>query len=729
MNTTSNIQSHEREEEVDIKALMYDLWAHKWVILACAVLCLTLAGVYTLRLVPQYQSSVLLQVDSKQPGLSGGMSPSLSALFGGDSGASAATQIALIQSRFVLEPVIHALGLDIKTAFKPTNFFQRILRKKQPYQLRVSLLNVPHELVNQSLDCTLIAPNRVRLMHKNEILAEGPVGKKLSGKVTFKVDTVEAPVGASFIIRKLSTTIVVQQILSRLSIEEADGGMRQNTGVLTATLKGDSPNELVAVLNQIAQTTKEKDTAKKAQEAAQTLAFLNQQLPLTKRDLEKAERQLNHYRAKSGKIDLKLQAQLLLQQLAEISKKEAELRIERIQMAQQYTDIHPIMQAMDAQFKAIAREEQELRQELKSLPESDQLAVNLTRDVKVKQALYKLLLQKIQELQVLKAGTVSSVRILALAKLPDAPLPSKKAIVYLGGLMLGLLLGCTIVFVRKLLWPKIDDPHWLERRFNLPNLATVPYCEEVSVQTNASSQPIVPLVAYSHPKSLAVESLRSLRTSMQVMLACAPNNVISILGLSPGVGKSFVSANLAYLLAAGGKRVLVIDSDLRRGTLHKYFNVSVSPGLADILEGKQTFESVVNACALHENLSVLPRGAYPSDPSELLMGPHLKALVDRMSKAYDVVVFDSAPILLVTDAMVVAEHSALNYLVVAAGTHQPNELELALKRLSNAGVRVQGTVFNFHTRVAKTSYLYYHYGQYYKNSYYYHDDESVKISS
>ncbi len=729
MNTTSNMQSHGRgSEEVDIKELMYDLWASRWLLLTCAFLFLGMGVLYSMRLVPQYQASVLFQVDSKQPsfGLLGG---AINSLFGNDGVFYEATQIALIQSHFVLEPVIDILNLDIKSQYKKAHFWQRFFpQKKHAYKMDISVLEVPHDLINKPLDCIIDKPNHVRLMYQHKLLTEGYIGKKLSGAITIKINTVEAPVGSLFVVKKLSKASVVQSLLSGLKIDETATKMRQSTGVLAATLKGDNPLKLIAILNQIAETAQVKDAEKKAQEAAQTLSFLNYQLPITKKELEEAELRLNRYRAKSGKIDLKLQAQFLLQQLADISKKEGELRIGRIQMAQQYTKAHPEMQAMDAQFAALEREEKRLRKELKTLPASDQLAVNLTRDVKVRQALYKVLLQKIQELQVLKAGTVSSLRILTKAKLPDAPLPSKKPVICLASAMLGVLFACMMVFLRKLFWPKINDPHWVERRFNLPNLAIVPYCDET---THSKSSRAISLVAYAHPKNLAVESLRSLRTSIQVMLACSSNNVISILGLSPGVGKSFISANLAYLLAAGGKRVLVIDTDLRRGTLHKYFDVPSTPGLSDALGGKHAFESIVHPSPMHENLRVLPRGAYPSDPSELLMGPNLKAFVSQVSKAYDVVLFDSAPILLVTDALVVAEHSSLNYLVVAAEKHEPSEVELALKKLANAGVTVQGTVFNFHSKVRKTSYAYYYYGQYYKHAYYYHHDEpnSVKTPS
>ena len=234
----------------------------------------------------------------------------------------------------------------------------------------------------------------------------------------------------------------------------------------------------------------------------------------------------------------------------------------------------------------------------------------------------------------------------------------------------------------------------------------------------------LPLLAQANPRNISIESLRSLRTSLQVSLMGANNNIVSILGVSPGVGKSFVSANLAYLLAAGGKRVLLIDGDLRKGTLHKYMNVPAMPGLAEVIKKTATVDNALIQ-SVYNNLDFIPRGAYPTDPSELLMSDYFKSLMATFTTQYDVIVIDTAPVLLVTDAVLIGGVSGTNYLVMGAGAHQPAQIEMVLKRLADSGVQVHGSIYNFH-RTETVTRSYGQYGKYGKYSYYnsYYEDES-----
>jgi len=717
------------EDVIDLSSILNHLSENRWLILIVTLCSLVIGIFYASRQIPQYQSDVLLQIESGQSsfGQTGGMSQQF--MFRSTGSDATSTQIALMQSRYILEPVIRSLGLDISAT--PTNTkgstwaWITSLNKKT---IQVKLFDIPRNQINKSFSVIIDKAAHVSVYNSTgHLLLQGAVGSLITNAdktIRLQIDAINAPVGTRFSLVKHSDAPIVKSLARQLKITEANGNARSSTGIMELSLIGDDPVKLTHILNAIAKITQAKDAQKKAKEAAQTLEFLYHQLPLTKGLLEKSETSLNKYRAQSGKIDIKQQIQFFLNQLSDLDKQLSVLSLNRIDMLQRYTIVHPLIIALDSQTKAIEAQRNKLEKEVKKLPASDQIAVNLMRDVGVKKTLYLLLLSKIQELEVVKAGTVSSVHVLSFATLPDGALPGKRSLIYLASIILGVVLSIIIITGRKLISPRVNDPHWGEKQFNIANLAIIPYCKEQTQNTlefkNKSVQEL-PLLAHISPRNLAIESLRSLRTSLQVSLTCASNNIISILGVSPGVGKSFVSANLAYLLAAGGKRVLLIDGDLRRGTLHKYMNVPPTPGLTEVINKTATVENAITD-TVHQNLSFLPRGIYPSNPSELLMREDFKELMATFAQQYDVVIIDTAPVLLVTDAVLIGAISATNYLIMGAGAHQPSDIEMVLKRLSSSNIQVQGTIFNFYQNetITRSYGQYGKYGKYrYYNTYYY----------
>ena len=713
-------------DEVNLEEILHVIWVDKWKILCVTALALFLGILVALKQVPQYQANVLLQVNGHASGF-GQAAGSIQQMILGDSssGDSAIAQIALIKSRFILEPVVEKLGLKISSSYHSTKFIDHFLPPKVPL-LAVEVLVAPHKLFNKKLRLVFLSEDKIVLYDQNKrILLQGKAGHLLhstDNRIMLEIRKSKIPAGSEYDVVVRTGEKVVSTLMATLNVEEAGSRTHQSTGVLDMSLKGADSKQIVRTLNAIADVAREKDAEKKSQEAKQTLKFLYEQLPVTKKSLELAENDLNRYRAKSGKIDIKLQTQFSLNQLAGLAKEQSKLQVKKIEMLQRYTSVHPFMLSLEEQIKTLQLQEYELLMVLKKLPASDQVAVNLMRDAQVKKSLYMVLLQKIHELEVVKAGTVSGVRILSYAKIPDSPLPNKKFLICFVSFILGISIGIGYIFIRKMLSPRVVDPHWTERQFDVPNLAIVPYCEEQSIPEFGNKK--LRLIAHEHSRNLAVESIRSLRTSVQVALACSNNNIISILGVCPGVGKSFISINLAYLLAAGGKRVLVVDGDLRRGTVHKYFGVAAKPGLAEFLNSQQPIEATWKKSSVHDNLYFLPRGEYPQDPSELLMSERLKHFVDMASAHFDVVIFDTAPVLLVTDGLLISRFSAINYLVLGAGVHRPNEVELAVKRLLSADIHLQGTIFNFHRAVAKNNN--YYYGKYYYQNSYYYADKSIE---
>jgi tyrosine-protein kinase Etk/Wzc len=242
----------------------------------------------------------------------------------------------------------------------------------------------------------------------------------------------------------------------------------------------------------------------------------------------------------------------------------------------------------------------------------------------------------------------------------------------------------------------IVDPSEAEQATGLPVRASVPHSsrqQALEQQRKATKGTRLHVLTEVDPTDMAAESLRSLRTSLQFALMDAPNKVIAIGGPRPGVGKSFVTVNLARVFADSGKRVLLLDADLRKGSLHHYLGIHRTPGLAEAIAGGVPVPDVLHKTDL-PGVDFIPRGSSPSNPSELLGNDRFRQIVDDLARSYDIVLIDLPPILAVTDAALVGRVAGVNLLVLRAGWHPVRELQLAVKAYAENGVRLSGLVFN-----------------------------------
>jgi tyrosine-protein kinase Etk/Wzc len=201
------------------------------------------------------------------------------------------------------------------------------------------------------------------------------------------------------------------------------------------------------------------------------------------------------------------------------------------------------------------------------------------------------------------------------------------------------------------------------------------------------------LLAVIDPDDDAIESLRSLRTTLHFALMDSTRGSIMISGASPGVGKSFIARNLAAVLAQTGKTVALVDGDLRRGHLHKEFGAPRDGGVSEFISGSMPLAEVVRSTPV-PGLSLITTGHRPPNPSELLMHPRFGELVEHLGKDFDIVIIDAPPILAVSDAIIIGRQVAATLIVARAGQHPMGELEQTVKRFSQAGVGVKGFVFN-----------------------------------
>jgi capsular exopolysaccharide synthesis family protein len=360
---------------------------------------------------------------------------------------------------------------------------------------------------------------------------------------------------------------------------------------------------------------------------------------------------------------------------------------------------------------------------LTSLPSQTLQYARLERDLKLNENLYLTMKQKYEESRITEAGQMGKVRILDPALIAVRVKPNKKMNL-LFGVFLGIGLGVGFAFVREFLDNTVKTVEYLERK-GLTVLGIIP-----DMHHDKSQQIVSPtqkpskggtdfrrrLITYEDPKSPVSESYRSLRTN--ISYASSDNKIKSLIVSSPqpGEGKSTTVANLAIAFAQLRKRTLLIDADLRKPVQHNVFDQSRGPGLAEYLVSEvNDFNSIVHATKV-DNLSIVTAGGLPPNPSELLGSNRMSELVDQLEREWDIVLFDSPPIVAVTDSsMISAEIDAL-IMVVKAGQTDRSAVDRALDTIVNVKSPLIGVILNgvnTETLAGKYSYYYSYYNYYY----------------
>lgn len=706
-------QNTTTEDTIDLKELFFSLIAQWKLIALCTILSLVCALLY-LRTTPDtYAVDALVQVEDSK-GTSAALLGDLSQMIEQKSPAQA--EIEILKSRLILGSVIHNLNLDIQVSSTEDSFLQRLLHKPD-YQAQYSENSVLFKDGNKSfdirqfeipayyLDKTLL----LNFSEKNfsltdagtgQVLFEAPLNKasQLNSKygmwkvAIFSQDQFNAP----YNIRKLSLPAAINIISASYSVAEK-GKM---TGILGLNYQGQDKEHITQVLNAILASYKQQNIERRSAETAQTLKFLDEQLPDLKRQLDKAEREFNSFRQQYNTVDVTKESELYLTQSITLETQKIELQQKQAEMAAKYTSEHPLMREINAQLAAINNKIGELNTTLKRLPELQRRYLQLFREVEVNQQLYTALLNSYQQLRVAKAGEIGNVRIVDTAVEPIEPIKPKKAQILVLALFLGAFLGTILALLRNMMRSGIKDSSQIENELDLPVYAAVPRSpiQESRIKLLKKKKSI-PILAVKNSDDIAIESLRSMRTAIHFALNNAKNNIIVISGPAPELGKSFIATNLATILAQSNKRVLLIDADLRRGYLHKYFNYEVQPGLSDYLNNLSTLDSIVRSSEV-ENLSIMTRGKNPVNPSELLSTAKFTEMLESLSSQYDHILIDTPPILAVTDGIIIAQNAGVNLLIARHAKTQMKELEITVNRFEQAGIKVNGVILNDIQRTA-----------------------------
>ena len=726
-------QNSQTEDTIDLKELFFSLIAQWKLIALCIILSLICALLY-LRTTPNtYAVDALVQVEDSK-GASAALLGDLSSMM--DQKSPAQAEIEILKSRLVLGTVIDRLHLDLKISATDDSFWNR-LSKRHQYDVVYSQQSVRFKDNQKSFDVrefdipSAFKDKALLLSFKqgNYSLTDSATDQVVFSAPLNQSSTLQSEYGLwkvaiysqdqfdrRYMLQKQTLPAAMQSLLSDYSVAEKG----KLTGVLGLNYQGHDKQHITQVLNAVLVAYNQQNIERRSAETAQTLGFLEAQLPKLKQQLDVAEREFNRFREKYNTVDVTKESELYLTQSVALETQKSELEQRVAEASAKYTAEHPVMQQMQAQVAAINKRIAALNGTLKRLPELQRQYLQLFREIEVKQQLYTGLLNAYQQLQISKAGEIGNVRIIDTAVEPIKPIAPKKLQILVLALFLGAFLGTLLALLRNMLRSGIKDSSQIENELDLPVYATVPRStiQESRVQLLKKKKNI-PILAVKNSDDIAIESLRSMRTAIHFALSSAKNNIIMISGPAPELGKSFISINLATILAQSQKRVLLIDADLRRGYMHKYFNYDTQPGLAEYLNGQQPLESIVRNTEV-ENLSIMSRGKSPSNPSELLGTAKFAEMLQDLSSQYDHILIDTPPVLAVTDGIIISQYAGVNLVIARYAKTQMKELELTINRFEQAGVKVNGFILNDIQREAGG----YGYGYNYAYAYAYKADKN-----
>ncbi|MBG5921230.1 polysaccharide biosynthesis tyrosine autokinase [Providencia stuartii] len=677
MNTTKT--SSAASDEIDLLALFKVLKSSYLKIGFFTLFFIVIGAAYSFLATPIYQANATLQYDKmSQVSLLDQMSDVMPFA---NNNSQVDSEIEVIKSRMVLGKTVTDLNLDTQIA--PAGFFDKLWGDKS--SVTISLYFVPESLIGEPATLTYLGENRYALHIDNQTV-EGKVGELLKqDDISLLISSINAETGQEFTLVKNARYSTIENLRNTLTIAEVGKG----TGIINLAIKGADKAENVQILNSIIQNYVDQNTERKKEVTNNTLLFLDEYLPKVKTKLDNYENQLNAFRKKNESIDLSLEAKSALDSALQVEEKLNELTFKEVEIQQLYTRNHPAYQSLLDKRQQLLREKEKISKNIQKLPNTQQQIVRLTRDVESEQAIYNQLVAKQQELSVLNSGITADVRIIDSAESQPNAVAPKKSLILVLATILGFIVGCAYVIAREFFNNKIKGTEDIDA-LGVNVYATIPFStHEKKLIAEGNKHPL----ALENPADTAVEAIRSLRTSVYFSVMNQGNNLVMITSASPGVGKSFVTSNMAVVLANAGKKVLLIDTDLRKGRIHKAFGLSNKMGLSDYLAQQDANQPNIHRHVI-ENLDVICRGKNVTHSSELLMGERFKHLLDTMKGQYDIVVIDTAPILAITDAAIIGKYVGTSLLIAYYGVNTVKDVELSLKRFKQNDIEITGVILN-----------------------------------
>jgi len=701
------------DDEIDLLQLVRTIWSGKWLIALFATIAVTISVFAAITIPPTYRADALMQLEDRAGQMS--LPTGLSDLV--EDTPRSVTEMEIMRSRLVLGRAVAELHLDwvaeprmaplIGYALTKYNIPLPGIDALKPFarsneQIRLDLLEVSPHWLGQPIVVEKLGEDSFSIELPNGVIETGVVGQTQSLPdigFAIRVGELTGAIGREFIVTHLSEAAAISRLRGSLSVSERG----RQSGILEVRLEANNRQDAQKVLDAVTRAYLRQNISRSAAEAESSLEFVEGQIPSAEAQVKAAETALNTYREEQKSVDMSFETQGLLSQISQLESQLTDLAIREEEISDRYTPNHPVYRQLLDNRQILEERLQTLRGEIGGLPRTQREVINLTRDLEMAQEAYIQLLSRAQELSVLKASNIGNVRIIDNAQSALNPIAPRKSLIVALGLMLGLIVGIAVVLLREMTKRGIRGSDEIEQ-LGIPVFATINHTDEENRGKRKNSWPIL---ALTNPTDLAVEGFRSLRTSLHFGMLDAPSKAIAITSAAPEAGKSFSSVNLAIVAAQAGQKVCLIDADMRRGQLRKYFSVDKNtPGFAELLAGEVSVKDV-QVDGPVDGLAFIPSGQYPPNPSELLMRNTLASLVEELDKSFDLILFDCPPVLAVTDPLVVSGAVGTTLVVLRHEETQAEEVMALQRSVEVAGHKISGAILNgYVSRNQHSSYSY-----------------------
>ena len=696
-----NAAAKPEDDEIDILEILMFLKT-KWRFLVIfLVLGIGVGGLAAMWQRPAYNSDILLQVDVK-----GNKSAKALGEMGAllDVSTPSEAEMQLIKSRMVLSTVVEEERLCYSAI--PLNKTDRLLHHegrmdleylKIPKAVSEAKIKIIARILQDSTSYEILGED-------DNVLLKGALGETYrlpyaGDTLVVCVRSVNARPGQTFLLSAAHPQTAVASLLKGLNVSEEG----KNSGIIRVSTSNLYPDRVASILNTIANTYLKQNIEMRSAEAKKTLEFLEEQLPGVKAKLDSAEHKLTTYRHTKGTIDLSGETRMHLEKDVTLQQRLLELEQKKQEALRLFQAEHPTIRTIEQQQSRLRGELAKQQKAAEKLPLTQQEVLSLQEEVEVNNRLYTNLLNNIQQLRVVQAGEVGNVRIVDHAYVPLRPSKPNRKLIFLGVALGFLLLGCAIVLVRRMTQNGVASSSELEHATGIGVYGKLPMLGKDTL--NNVRKPVV----HEKPDDPFAEGVRALRTALEFSLLTDTNKVLMVSGLVEGVGKSFVSTNLASSFAMSGKKVLLVDMDLRRGHMFERGH----KGLCEMLRTDNFSDEYIEK--VFENFYVLGSGKRVVNPGDLLGKERFGKFIETVRNQYDVVILDTPPVFQCSDALLVEKYVDYLLCVLKHSAHSLESIQDALSMFDRSAEKPLPKAFVFNK--CERSRSGYGYGGYYG---YYH---------